>query len=361
MELIKIISPGRICLFGDHQDYLGLPVIACAINKHITLEAKKRKDSKYQFIINLPDINEVRYLAHDISYTTGGSRDYFLSAIKVLREYGCTPDGNCYDVTISGNLPINAGVSSSTAVIIAWVTFLIEVFGINQKVSPELIAKLAFESEVVENREPGGSMDQYTIAIGGNIFLNTIDNSYKSLIYDDLYMILGESGIHKQTLNTLKSKKDKALKALSFIQKEMPDFTLINRSFKDYDQYKGYIPKNLRPYFFAALNNYSITKKALQEFEKEKLDGVKLGELMNEHHNVLKDILKVTVPTIDNMIAEAKSAGAYGAKIVGSGGGGCIVALAPLSEVEKVCKAIKAVGKDAYAVKVSKGVEVISS
>ena len=31
-------APARICLFGDHQDYLGLPVIACAINKYMLVE-----------------------------------------------------------------------------------------------------------------------------------------------------------------------------------------------------------------------------------------------------------------------------------------------------------------------------------
>ena len=39
----KIISkaPGRVCLFGDHQDYLGLPIIATTIDKEITIEAIK--------------------------------------------------------------------------------------------------------------------------------------------------------------------------------------------------------------------------------------------------------------------------------------------------------------------------------
>ena len=39
----KIISkaPGRVCLFGDHQDYLGLPIIATTIDKEITIKAIK--------------------------------------------------------------------------------------------------------------------------------------------------------------------------------------------------------------------------------------------------------------------------------------------------------------------------------
>ena len=39
--MIRIKAPGRICLFGEHQDYLNYPVIAMAISKYIYLEAKK--------------------------------------------------------------------------------------------------------------------------------------------------------------------------------------------------------------------------------------------------------------------------------------------------------------------------------
>ena len=38
--MLTVKASGRICLFGDHQDYLELPIIACAINRSIRLEAK---------------------------------------------------------------------------------------------------------------------------------------------------------------------------------------------------------------------------------------------------------------------------------------------------------------------------------
>ena len=43
---MKITTPGRICLFGEHQDYLGLPVIALAISLRSTIKAVKRNDRK---------------------------------------------------------------------------------------------------------------------------------------------------------------------------------------------------------------------------------------------------------------------------------------------------------------------------
>ena len=38
-------APGRLCLFGEHQDYLGLPVIAMAINRRCRLDWTPRPDS----------------------------------------------------------------------------------------------------------------------------------------------------------------------------------------------------------------------------------------------------------------------------------------------------------------------------
>ena len=82
---------------------------------------------------------------------------------------------------------------------------------------------------------------------------------------------------------------------------------------------------------------------------------------MNQHHAVLRDLLKITVPRIDAMIDAALKAGAYGAKIVGSGGGGSIVVMAEPGQESKVVKAILAAGAvDAYAVTVDPGARILN-
>ena len=48
---------------------------------------------------------------------------------------------------------------------------------------------------------------------------------------------------------------------------------------------------------------------------------------MSDHHDFLKNDLKITTPEIDNMIDIAKQNGSLASKIVGSGGGGSIVCL----------------------------------
>jgi galactokinase len=46
---VIISTPGRICLFGEHQDYLGLPVIAMAISLRATIRGDKRTDKKSHY------------------------------------------------------------------------------------------------------------------------------------------------------------------------------------------------------------------------------------------------------------------------------------------------------------------------
>ena len=66
------------------------------------------------------------------------------------------------------------------------------------------------------------------------------------------------------------------------------------------------------------------------------------------------------MPKIDAMIDAALNSGAYGAKIIGSGGGGSIVALAPPSKELEIAESIKNAGaKDAYHVNVTHGSQII--
>ncbi len=44
-EWLCASAPGRVCLFGEHQDYLDLPVIPCAISRRMTISGH-RSDSK---------------------------------------------------------------------------------------------------------------------------------------------------------------------------------------------------------------------------------------------------------------------------------------------------------------------------
>ncbi len=355
---ISLTAPARICLFGDHQDYLGLPVIACAIDKFITLTATKKNSQTLKLI--LPDINSERSIDISETFENLEKGDHFASAIRVIKRHGAIIDSG-YEIIISGNIPINAGVSSSSAVLVAWIHFLLKAFGPDGETTPEFISQLAYEAEVLEHNSPGGKMDQYTIGIGNIVFIETGDILNYEVIGESLDgMVLGESGIEKDTIGVLGSSKSNAIKAIEIVQKHDADFVLENASIKDFEKHKKLLPEELIPFFYAAIKNHIITKKALIEIKKSTLNYLVIGDLMNQHHTVLRDDLKITVPKIDAMINAAIKAGAYGAKIIGSGGGGCIVALCPSHLQKEISLAIKNAGaKDAYPVLVAKGTQII--
>ena len=351
-------APGRICLFGDHQDYLGLPIIACAIDRYIKIIAQPNENKV--FYIEMPDIKTSRIFSIDDDFTTLQKGDHIASSIRVVKRYGCIPNRG-YSIQFEGNIPINAGLSSSSALVVVWVRFLLETFGCSFKITNELIAKIAYESEVLEQNSPGGKMDQYTIALGDIIFLQTNENTkYRKIDTSLEGLVVGASGIPKNTIGLLGNLKEKALRAIQIVQDYDKTFDLVK--IKNPERFMHLLPEGLKPMFDASVKNHQITQAALIALKENPLNYQKIGNLINQHHHVLRDLLKITTPKIDAMIDAAISAGAYGAKIVGSGGGGSICALTSVDKQHQVIDAIINAGaQDAFAVSVSPSINHMNS
>ena len=112
---MNIQTPSRICLFGEHQDYLGLPVIAMAVSLYSWVKGSKNRSK--EVIINMPDINETEcFSLDDLSYAN--ERDYYKSGIKVCQDEGLQFSVG-FDVEVTSEIPIQAGCSSSTSTIAA--------------------------------------------------------------------------------------------------------------------------------------------------------------------------------------------------------------------------------------------------
>ena len=171
---VRVSAPGRICLFGEHQDFLGLSVIATPVDLTITITGTPRQDD--QFRLCMPDLT-ARGESDCDQFSAGGelpylkTRDYIRSATNILRRAGLDISQG-YDCEIHGTIPINAGTSSSSALTIAWLTFLLHTQGGDVPRSPEHIAHFGYEAEVREFKEPGGMMDHYTSAVGGLLYID---------------------------------------------------------------------------------------------------------------------------------------------------------------------------------------------
>ncbi len=354
-QKIKVSAPGRICLFGEHQDYLQLPVIAASISKRIYIEGKLRNDNKV--IIDLPDISDRKEFHLDFPLKYSEERDYFKSTLNVLHKHGFYFLYG-FDCLVQGDIPINAGASSSSALVVAWVHLLSQLSDSNIVLSPETIGKYAHEAEVIEFNEPGGMMDQFTSAIGGLLRLDFYPELKVSKINSQLKsFVLVDSGEPKNTKYVLSHVKDKILKIVELLANKNPEFSLQTLRYDDIDFFKRDLNKEDLELLKGTIKNRDITNEAEKVLTAKALDHKLIGELLNEHQEILQKVLGISTNKIDLMINTAIKNGAYGAKINGSGGGGTMFAYVPENS-KKILEELKKIGTKGYIINIGTGTKM---
>ncbi len=349
---LKISTPGRVCLFGEHQDYLQLPVIPCAISLRIAMDGNKRNDNNV--IINLPDIDSSESFILNGKLHYEQERDYFKSVVNVMIKHGFTFSKglNC---TVKGNIPINSGTSSSSALIVTWVNFLSRLSDQEKILPNETIARYAHEAEVLEFNEPGGMMDHFSTALGGVIYLSFYPQIVIEKFPDNLKtFVLGDSGEPKDTKLILARVKNQIVDVVKKLRETHKDFSLQTATLKTIESYSSELTAEQVDLLKGTIINRDITIEARKELLKDEIDDVYIGTLLNKHQDILRDTLQISTPKIDRMIKAALDAGAVGAKINGSGGGGCMFAYAP-NNPEAVAKAIEKTGGKAFIVQPDSG------
>ncbi len=352
-NLVTASAPGRICLFGEHQDYLGLPVITAAINLRIKISGGFSTDGKIR--IDCPDVDEYDSFAFMYPLRYSKERDYFKSTLNVLQRAGLDLR-EAVDVVVRGTIPINSGTSSSSALVVAWTAFLLHMAKDERAGDPLAIARLAHASEVVEFKEPGGMMDHFATALGGVQFIPFEEGQKPQRLPADLgTFILGDSLEPKDTKGILARVKNGAQHGLQILGKNI--FSLKK---DDIDVNEKKLSANQIKVLRAQLINRQMTQIAQTLMQAEKFDHDQFGHLLYKHHEQLRDGLGISTPKIERMLDAAMNAGALGGKINGSGGGGCMFAYAP-QNAEAVAHAIAKEGGNAYVIKVADGVKVVES
>jgi galactokinase len=344
---IVISTPGRICLFGEHQDYLGLPVVPCAISLRITMSATRREDMEVR--IDLPDIGAREEFSLEGPLRYIRERDYFRSSVNVLRRNGFTfPHG--LDCSVRGTIPINAGTSSSSALVVTWVNVLAAVSDRSALLPPGECARYAHSAEVLEFGEPGGMMDHCAAAYGGITAIDFVPGL--AVEPQDVELgafVLGDSGEPKNTKGILSSVKDRVLEAVRLLREGDERFSLADAGAGSFHESPSPLTADQVRLLDGTIRNRDITREARALLKQRPLDHIRLGSLLSDHQKVLRDVLGISTPRIDRMLEAALNAGAYGGKINGSGGGGCMFAYAP-RDPEAVAEAVARAGGRPYII-----------
>lgn len=334
---MKISAPGRICLFGEHQDYLDLPVVAMAVNLRFEIEFKSTGSAGIR--IEKPDLGPGISTEFDpYAEAPAGPDDFCWGIAKTLREEGFTfPRGGT--ATFRSRIPLRAGCSSSSAMSAAWMRLLLEI-GEHPRRSnyieeTENAAYLVYKGEKEKFQGAGGMMDQYSCYLGGLIYVypdrsKPIPYSVERLPARPGGIILIDSGDPKDTQGILSSVGQRARDAVAAAQKERAGFDLKTTSFQELNSALSDTEKQ-KDHWKVVLDhliNRDLCQEGLKMFRGQ-VDHPRLGAMLTEEHRILSKTLGISTPRIDSILEMVRDAGALGGKINGSGGGGTCFCYAP--------------------------------
>ncbi len=350
MNEIFVSAPGRACLFGEDQDYLGLSVITVAINLRTYVRGKATEDNIIKInYINTLEIDEFS-IQEKIAYRS--KRDYLRATINILkRDERFSNLLKGIECEIWSEIPIASGLSSSSVLVVAWAKFLNSAFGLN--LGEKDIAQLAFQSEVAEFGEPGGMMDHIASAIGGQLLIKcTNPPQIQKLDPPISGLVIGDTLVKKKTIETLVKRKSEIFEGIAFVSDQIKDFNLETVEMARIEPYLQKMDGNAAKRLRAVLEMRDIVKMAAPALKMD--DEAKIGDLINRHHQSMRDGFENVIAKAEDMIRASIDAGALGGKVTGSGNGGCVIIFAPQHQLE-AAKAIEQAGGKDYIVQVDEG------
>ena len=274
-------APGRVNLIGEHVDYLGGVVLPAAVDRYTEVAGKASDEWKM------------------VSDIDGGVR--YLRAIG--EELGVGPQA----VDVASQVPPGAGISSSAALLVA----------IASGLRPDLGGKqAALACQRAEQKATGvqvGVMDQFASALGrkGNaLLLDCSTLEYQLVPFpDEVAIAVIDSGEHRSLASTPYNQRRREAEA--------------------------HDPKRMRHVNSEIARVHSFVDALRAR------DFPRMGALLKASHESLRDDFEVSTPNVDALVERADSSdGCYGARIMGAGFGGSIIALVARENVDGFVNAI---------------------
>ena len=215
------------------------------------------------------------------------------------------------DIQIDSAIPVGVGLGSSAAVAVSAVSAAAKL--LRRRIDREAIRHLAFESECMIHKAPSG-IDQ-TISTFGGVIMYRREKPFQRIPVKHTFPIIIGNTDKTRSTGTMVSKVRAFLKGRSAFERR------ILRSAE------------------------RVSMRALAALQRG--DVRQLGELMNSNHGLLRQI-EVSTRELDSLVSAARKAGAFGAKLTGAGGGGCMIAVAPAHRTATVIQAIRDEGGTPY-------------
>lgn len=315
-------APGRVNLIGEHTDYNGGFVLPTAIPQRTSVELTRRADDS----VEARSVNEPRpgsfTLGHE--HRRGDWLDYVQGITWAVRAAGFALAG--FEVSISSDVPLGAGLSSSAALEVALLRAIRQAFELRDLDD----VQLALLGQKAENDFVGarcGIMDQMAASLADDttaLFLDTRSLEFRRIpLPAEADLVVIHSGVAHDIAggeyNTRRAECEEAARQLGVPQ--LRDLTSAD------------LPRIARlaePLGRRARHVLTEDQRVLDSIAALGESNVTwLGDLFLESHASMRDDFEVSVPEVDLLVEVARAdANVYGARMTGGGFGGSVVILA---------------------------------
>jgi galactokinase len=340
-------APGRVNLLGEHTDYSGGFCMPAALNFNTLVAATPRSHGLLRLhSMDFKDTVKIR-LSELEEWRTGKGEGHW-SAYPAgvawsLRERGVKLMGA--DLTMQGNVPPGAGLSSSASVEVATATTLLALAGVLLKRAE--VALACQRAENVYVGAPCGIMDQFISASGvaGNAL--AIDTRALTAelapIPDALRLVVCNSMVRHSVgggeYGERRSQVEEAATAIGRVHprvKQLRDATLA-----ELEEAKGTMSHEA---YLRGRHVISDSQRVLDGLAALRADDVaRFGRLMDEAHVSFRDDFGASCEECDLLVELAQALpGCLGSRLTGGGFGGCTVSLVEAEAADDFAARLKA-------------------
>lgn len=264
--------------------------------------------------------------------------DYVAGAASALTRAGIPFTGA--DLEFDSNVPVGAGVSSSAAIEVASIHALLALAG-HSADGPQ-IARWAQQAENDFVGMPCGIMDQFASANGvaGSALMldcRTLQATPAALPTNARFLVVNSMAPHAHATGEYAARRADCEAATSILRlKSLRDLEESDLS----DALPQLDNTQARRCRHVVTENGRVRRAAVA---MQSNDLATLGELINASHASLRDDMQVSIRMVDQLAEIAQQTpGVYGARMMGGGFGGCVIALVEATEAEKAMELVKA-------------------
>jgi len=315
-------APGRVNLIGEHTDYNDGFVLPVAIDMAVWIVL--RATSSRNVIIHSLDLDQSAMFSLDnIQHENQGWLEYIKGIAHVLGKAGYPLSG--WEGLIASDIPMGAGLASSAALEIAATRAFVAVLDYPWEAIE--MARIGQQAEIDWIGVNCGIMDQMISAmgqVGHGLLIDCRSLKIESVpLPPDTTIVVLDTSTRRGLVDSVYNERRDQCKEVSRIfgvptLRDVSEAKLIDNA----DKLDSVIYKRARHVITESMRTLEAANAMKENNSK------KLGMLLNESHESLRDDFEVSSPELDQMVKCARNeSDCYGARMTGAGFGGCAVAL----------------------------------